>query len=79
MTIILPTAIPIQKIPYVHKDYPEINHCINNLNDVIWNVAKGSRIWKHKEDKFAFFPISDISDNVVFINKIDGNILGQII
>jgi len=78
MTITIPTTIPIQNIPYVHKDYEEINHCINNLNDLIWNVSKGVNSWCTREDKFGFFISGlDISDNILSVFRIDGNLMNR--
>ena len=67
--------IRIQKIPHVHPDYVHINHAINNLNEVIWEIAKGRNSWQDREDSYGFFLTSDISDNVVSVVQISGNVL----
>jgi hypothetical protein len=69
--------IRLQQIPYVHSGYVEINHCINNLNEVIWEIAKGRDVSRYKEDKFAFLLVPDIADNLLSIRDIAGNVLGS--
>lgn len=65
-------------IPHVHPDYVQINHCINNLNEIIWEIAKGRNVCRVTGDTFAFLITGvDISDNVVSVVRIEGNLQGK--
>lgn len=71
------TTIERVLIPHVHSDYVLMNHAINNLNEVIWEIAKGRNVWRYKEERIEFTLTSDIADNLLSISRVDGNVLGK--